>query len=346
MLGRRVPLRGRRRRYGRIGLVTLIAFCFGAVQANAAFASFPRSRELDNFAAALSLNPRWITPALGEGAMALDLAATPHQLTGTNGLFDAALWPATYGRSVEVWATIARSGTGDALLYADVAGGTSASGRVTRGYFADFGGTASGGSRSEVSIWRIDGVKTERWLTLASSPYIELQPGDQIGLSNSRGVIIAWYRPAGGSWRAVVSTTDSRYTRGRIGLEAIPGVDYGFSAFGGGTPSAPVRSRRTTVTVSSSRPTVTVGQRVTYTATVRPAPARAAGRVAFLDGYDVIAGCAARPIRSGGRASCTVTYGAVGKHAVTVRYTGSSNGTIAGSSGTPGVVVRVTRRQP
>jgi hypothetical protein len=339
-------LRVGHRRYGRIALGALIAFGSGTIQSDAALASFPSSRELDNFAAELSPNPGWITPALGEGAMHLDAAAEPHQFAGTNGVFDAALWPATYGRSVEVWATIARSGKGDALLYADVAGGATISGRVTRGYFADFGGTASSGSRSEVSIWRIDGVKAERNLTATSSPFIQLQPGDQIGLSNNRGVIIAWYRPAGGSWRAVVSTTDSRYARGRIGLEAIPGVDYGFSAFGGGTPSAPVRSRRTTITVTSPRATVTVGQRVTYTATVTPAPSRAAGRVAFLDDYKVIAGCAARPVKAGGRASCTVAYLAVGRHAVTVLYTGSPNGTVAGSTSARAAVVRVARRHP
>src|SRR5579859_6892702 len=197
-------LRRGHRAYGRIALVALIAFGSGAIQADAAFASFPSSPELDNFAADLAPPPGWITPALGEGAMRLDTTATPHQLTGTAGVFDAALWTPSYGRSVEAWATIARSGTGAADLYADVGGGSSASGRVTRGYFADFGGTTSGGSRSEVSIWRIDGVRTERVLTLTSSPYVQPQPGDQIGLSNNRGVIIAWYRPAGGSWRAVV----------------------------------------------------------------------------------------------------------------------------------------------
>ena len=328
----------------RIALVALIAFCAAVIPASAALASFPSSPELDDFAADASPNPLWITPALGEGAMSLNLTATPHQFTGTDGRFDAAIWNASYGRSVEVWATIARSGTGDAALYADVAGGSSSSGRVTSGYFADFGGTASGGSRSQVSIWRIDGVRAERRLTLTGSPYVQLQPGDQIGLSNNRGVIIAWYRPAGSSWRALVSTTDSRYARGRIGLEAIPGVDYGFGAFGGGAPSAPVRSRRTTIAISSPAATVTVGRRVTYTATVRPAPSHAAGRVAFLEGFTVIAGCEARPITAGGRATCTVTYRAAGTHAVDALYTGSPSGALAGSGDTRAAVVHVARR--
>jgi Bacterial Ig-like domain (group 3) len=336
-------LRGRHRRYARTALVALIAFACAAIQASAALASFPSSPELDNFAADLSPAPQWITPALGEGAMSLDVAATPHQFTGTNGQFDAAIWNATYGRSVQVWATIARGGTGDASLYADVAGGSSASARVSRGYFADFGGTASGGSRSEVSIWRIDSTRAETRLTLTGSPYVQLAPGDQIGLSNNRGAIVAWYRPAGGAWRAVLSTTDSRYTLGRIGLEALPGADYGFSAFGGGTPSAPVKSRRTTITVSSPLATVSVGRRVRYTATVSPAPSRSGGRVAFLDGYTVIPGCEARPVKAGGRATCTVTYHAAGKHAVNALYTGSPSATLVGSAGTRAAVVRVTR---
>jgi Bacterial Ig-like domain (group 3) len=336
----------RRHRRVRIVLVALIAFACAAIQAGAASASFPSSSELDNFATAFSPNPQWITPALGEGSMYLDAGVTPHQFTGTGGQFDAALWNVAYSSPVQVWATIARSGTGDASLYADVAGGTSGSAHATHGYFADFGGGASEGSPSQVSIWRIDGAGDERKLTFTSSPYTQLQPGDQIGLSDKRGVIIAWDRPAGRSWRAVVSTTDSRYTSGRIGLEAIPGGDYGFSAFGGGTPSAPVTSTRTMIAISSSQATVTVGQRVTYTATVKPAPSLPGGRVAFLVGDGVIAGCAAQPIKAGGQARCTVTYPAVGKHVVDALYTGSPNGAFAGSTDTRAAVVRVVHHRP
>ncbi len=334
-------LRPRHPRCVRIALLALIAFAFTAIQANAAFASFPSSPELDNFAADSLLNPSWITPALGEGPMVLDVNETPHQLTGTNGQFNAALWNATYTHPVEAWATIARSGMGDANLYIDVTGGTSGSVHPDSAYFVDFGAPASGGSRSEVTIWRVDGVNDEKALTFASAPYGQLQPGDQIGLSNNGGALIAWYRPAGGSWRAVVSTTDDAYTSGRIAIEDLPGGDYGFSAFGGGISSAPVASTRTTTTIASSRTSATVGQPVTYTATVSPAPRLPGGTVAFLESDRLIAGCAAQPVDAGGHARCTVTYAGFGTHSADALYTGSPDGAFAGSQNNPPAVVKI-----
>jgi Bacterial Ig-like domain (group 3) len=334
-------LRRRHARCVRIALLALIAFASAAIPASAAFASFPSSPELDNFATDVSTNPSWITPALGEGPMYVDVNETPHEFTGTNGQFAAALWNVTYASPVEVWATIGRSGTGDANLYADVAGGTSGSAHPTSAYFADFGGAASGGSSSQVSIWRVDGVNDEKRLTFTSSPYTQLQSGDQIGLSNNGGVIIAWYRPVGGSWRAVVSTTDSTYTSGRIALEDIPGGDYGFADFGGGISSAPVTSRRTTTAIGSSKPRINAGQQVTYTATVSPVPSLPAGTVAFVEGGAAIAGCGAQPINAAGQASCTATYAAYGEQAVNALYTGSPDGAFAGSTNTSPAVVSV-----
>ncbi|MBV9334422.1 MAG: Ig-like domain repeat protein [Solirubrobacterales bacterium] len=345
-LGRRRPLIGSSRlrwprRSLRIGLLALLTFATAAVQATAAWASFPSSPQLDNFAADSSQSPHWITPALGEGSMYLDVAATPHQFTGTSGLFAGALWDSTYANPVEAWTTIARSGTGDASLYVDVTGGTSGSVHPNSAYFADFGGASSQGSRSQVSIWRVDGVDAERRLTFASSPFTQLQPGDQIGMSNNAGVIIAWYRPAGGSWRAVVSITDTRYSSGRIAVEDIPGGDYGFTAFGGGTSAAPVASTHTTTSIASSRTNVNVGQSVTYTATVSPAPRLPGGTIAFLDGGQLIAGCAAQAVDAAGHASCATSYAAFGTHVVDALYTGSPDGAFAGSTNTPPAVVTV-----
>lgn len=335
-------------RGARIALLAVIAFASVTIPADAALASFPSSPQLDNFTTDLSTNPSWITPALGEGPLYVDVNETPHAFTGTNGLFAAALWNVTYANPVEVWATIGRSGTGDANLYADVAGGTSGSVHPTSAYFADFGGAASRGSRSQVSIWRVDGINDERRLTFTNSSFAQLQPGDQIGLSINRGAIIAWYRPAGGSWRAVVSITDSNYTSGRIALEDIPGGDYGFSAFGGGSAAAPVASRRTTITIASSRAIVTAGQRVTYTATVKPAPSLRGGRVAFIQRAQGVAipGCAAQPINARGHASCTTKYAGLGVHFVNAIYIGSSNGAFAGSTTKRSAVVRVIRKKP
>jgi Bacterial Ig-like domain (group 3) len=328
------------RRRRAIVIVALVAFTTLTFGASTAWGSFPSSPTLDNFTLDASLNPNWTTPALGDNEMQLDPAL--HDLVGTGGTWAAARWMASFSNPVEAWATIYSGGVNDAVLYGDVAGGGSGAAHPTGGYFADFGGSASVGSPSEVSIWRINGVNNETKLTVVPAPYSNLQAGDQIGLSINKGVIIAWYRPSGRSWSAVVSTVDSTYTNGRIAIEAIPGDAYGFSVFGGGTPSAPVRSKHTTTSIAASASSLTIRQHVTYTATVAPTPRVPRGTVAFLDRGRPIPGCIAKTINGKGKATCSVTYNAPATHAVRALYTGSLNGAFAGSRATLPAIVRVT----
>jgi hypothetical protein len=324
-----------------VALVALVAFGAFTVLAPPASASFPSSPTLDNFASDSALNPSWITPALGESGMHLD--TTAHEFTSSSGSWAGALWNTPFSGPVEAWATIHRAGTGGALLYANVAGGTSETLHPSGGYFASFGGTEPVGSPNTVSIWRVDGVNNETSLTDVPSPFPSLQAGDQIGLSINNGVIIAWYKPSGGSWTAVVSTVDTKYTGGRLAMEAIPGMLYGFSVFGGGTPASPVQSSRTTTAIDSSTSSVNIGQPVTYTATVVPSPSAPAGTVAFLDGDVVIPACETQALNAHGQATCAVAYPALGTHVVSALYTGSPNGAFAGSTNIPDATVHVTQ---
>jgi Bacterial Ig-like domain (group 3) len=317
----------RRARRIRLAIVIVAAAAFGsfATGASAAFASFPTSPLLDNFATDGSINPKWITPALGEGAMMLDPAA--HEMTGTDpGAWDVALWSASFTGPVEVWATINRAGSNDAALYADVVlAPTGANARASEGYFVDFGGTASGGSLSQVLILRINDVNTITTLNAANSPYVNLQAGDQIGMSVTNGTITARYKPVGGSWSSVVSAVDNTYTSGAIALEDIPGVAYGFSAFGGGTPSSPVTSpsagagRATTTTLRMSSATPAVGAAVRYIARVSPAPD--GGTVSFTSDGATIGRCTGRAVKDG-IATCQVAYAAPGTHRIGAAYSG------------------------
>ena len=324
-------------------LLTLTAFGVLATGNGRASAApvFPTTPMLDNFATDTGLSAHLTTPALGEGMVRLDSAN--HELTGVDSNnWDAAIWNPPFTSPVEAWATIKRAGINDAALYANVIGGDSGTVHDSSGYFVDFGGTASGGSPSAVSLWRIDGPETEVELTSAPSPSAELHAGDEIGLSDSAtGVLVAWYKPSGGSWSAVVSAQDSTYTSGNIALEAIPGTDYGFSNFGGGSPAMPVQSAITTTTsIAASAAGVTAGQPVSYTATVSPAPD--GGTVSFADNGVAIPDCGARPVNGSGTATCTVTYTTAGKHVVTAVYTGSSDGKFAGSTNGPDAIVVVT----
>jgi hypothetical protein len=336
---RQNPQRLRPRRLG-AALAALVASGALAVAAPAAAASFPSSPTLDNFAVDGSLNPGWITPALGESGMQLDPVA--HEFTSSSGSWAGALWSTPFSSPVEVWAIIHRSGVGGALLYADVAGGTSDVMHPTSGYFVGFGATEPVGSSVRVSIWRIDGMESEKLLTSVNQPFVGLQPGDQIGLSIDKGVIIAWYKPSGGSWTAEVSTFDTRYTGGRIALEAIPGANYGFSQFGGGTPASPVKTATTKTSISASASGATIGKAVTYTAKVTPIPPAPSGTVAFEDGDVVIPNCQAQALNRHGQATCTMTYQAFGTHVVSALYAGSPNGMLAGSTNGPDATVHVT----
>ena len=141
-----------------------------------------------------------------------------------------------------------------------------------------------------------------------------------------------------------MSWHDPLYPSGNIAVEAIPGADYGFSNFGGGTPSTPVQSTITTTSIQSSTSSVNLGQPVIYTATVTPAPD--GGTVAFADAGVPIPGCAAQTINSGGTATCAVTYTAPGSHVVTAVYSGSPDGAFAGSDNIPDATVGVIQPKP
>jgi hypothetical protein len=312
-------------------LSVIATFALGASQAMAA-GTFGTSPVLDNFTTDTTLSPDWTTPALGEPAMELD--TTGHDFTGTVDDWSAALWNETvYTNPVEVWSTISTAGTGDANLYADVTGGSSGTIHPTGAYFADFGGSASGGAPDSVSLWRTDGGTSPIELSFAPAPYTtDLAAGDSIGLSVSGGVVTAWYKPSGSStWSAVVSAADSTYTSGNIAIEAIPASTYGFSDFGGGIST--VSSLQTSTTLGPATSTITAGQQVTYTANVSPTPSPG-GTVEFIDDATnaVLTGCGAEAVDVSGDATCSQTYDTPGTYAVDAIYVGDSDGSYAGST--------------
>ena len=242
------------------------------------------------------------------------LDSANHELTGVDANnWDAAIWNPPFTSPVEVWATIKRAGINDAALYANVIGGGSGTVHDSSGYFVDFGGTASGGSPARCPCGGSTGPKPKSSSRLRRHRPQNYTPGTRSGCRTAAtGVLVAWYKPSGGSWSAVVSAQDSTYTSGNIALEAIPGTAYGFSNFGGGSPAVPVQSAITTTTsIAPSAAGVTAGQPVTYTATVSPAPD--GGTVSFADNGVAIPDCGARPVNGSGTATCTVDLHSCGK---------------------------------
>ena len=95
------------------------------------------------------------------------------------------------------------------------------------------------------------------------------------------------------------------------------GPDQGSLVVSGPTP---VGVASTTTALSSAPNPSRAGQKVTYTATVVPAPA--GGTVTFADNGAVVGGCRAVPVGARGRATCSTTYKVVGEHLVQAAFSG------------------------
>ena len=80
----------------------------------------------------------------------------------------------------------------------------------------------------------------------------------------------------------------------------------------------------TATSLQSSAEPSTVGQQVTYTATVSPTPD--GGTVSFTDGGSTISGCGSVGVNtSTGDATCSSTYSAVGSHTIQASYSGETD---------------------
>jgi len=78
----------------------------------------------------------------------------------------------------------------------------------------------------------------------------------------------------------------------------------------------------TTTTLASSANPSTVGQAVTYTATV--SPAAATGAITFKEGGVAIPGCTKKAVTPGTATTCTTTYSVAGWHSIIAVYSGDN----------------------
>jgi hypothetical protein len=134
-------------------------------------------------------------------------------------------------------------------------------------------------------------------------------------------------KPSGQSATVACSTS---FAASRVQLTATFTPTAGSVLKGSASPADGMTvgpdSTSTSLQVSS---TVNVGAGTTYTASVVPpterlGPVQPTGSIQFLDAGQPIAACASQPL-SAGAASCSVTYGAAGAHAISARYVGDGN---------------------
>jgi hypothetical protein len=119
-------------------------------------------------------------------------------------------------------------------------------------------------------------------------------------------------------------------TAGGHGITAVYSGDNDYAASRSPALTQTVNKKTTTTAVSSSLDPSTVGQAVTYTATVSAAVAT--GTVEFKQAGATISGCAAQAVSSG-TATCTVADLAVGWYGITAVYSGDSDYGRSTSSG-------------
>ncbi len=130
----------------------------------------------------------------------------------------------------------------------------------------------------------------------------------------------------------------AKATVGGHGITAVYSGDGNYAASWSPALTQTVKKKTTTTEVSSSLDPSTIGQAVTFTATV--SAAAATGTVEFTQAGVAIGGCSAQ-IVSSGTASCTVANLAAGGHWVTAVYSGDSN---YGSSTSSGLTQTVNKK--
>jgi hypothetical protein len=116
---------------------------------------------------------------------------------------------------------------------------------------------------------------------------------------------------------------------GTCSLTADAAVTPGYADSGPVTFSLTIVAAPTTASVVSSLNPSTIGQQVTYTATVTvnsPSTGTPTGSVEFFDGGSAISGCASETLSgtSTDTATCAVTYAASGNNTITAEYLGST----------------------
>jgi adhesin/invasin len=157
--------------------------------------------------------------------------------------------------------------------------------------------------------------------------------------------------PVAGSGQSVNVTCQTSFSASTSPeqLTAVFSAADGSSVAGSTSPpvSLPVGPDSTSTSLDVSNPTVKVGAKAQYTATVTPShagPVKPSGSVAFLDGGKPIASCATQPLGASSAATCTVTYTAAGGHTITARYGG--DGSFSGSASSPPQQVTVRTSPP
>lgn len=197
--------------------------------------AFPSTSVLDNFTGTNGTDlpvysSNWQTAPTG----GVNLEIQSNAATGTAAASNNTnSWATSYGPDCEVYVTITTKPADGNILLLLARGVQETSLATADGYclrFAPVAGTDT------ITIQRIDnGAQT----SISSAFSQEVSNGDSIGLEIIGNTLTAYYKPSGGAWTSLGSTTDSTYTTaGKIGL-LTSSTTIRLDDFGGGTYVAP-----------------------------------------------------------------------------------------------------------
>ncbi len=196
-------------------------------------------------------------------------------------------------------------------------------------------------------------TQTPQTIAFYNSSYTTTMTSDSTTFG--AGTYQLYARGSGGGAITYGSLTSSVCTVSLVGLVTLLGAGTctltgdaaateGYTDSGVSDFTLTIGQAATSVTVTSSSNPSTIGQQVTYTATVAvtaPATGTPSGSVEYFDGGTLIGTCTAQPlsVSSPDTATCAVTYGSSGGHTIAAQYLGNSN--FAASATSPSITQTV-----
>jgi hypothetical protein len=294
--------------------------------------------------------PATSPPARYSASMAYDSASGSVVLFGGSGsggaLSDTWTWNGT------TWTQQTPATSPSARSYGTMAYDSASSNVVL------FGGSGSGGALGDTCTWN---GTTWTQQTPATSPparsaatmAYHSASGSVLlfgGLGSSSTAIGDTWTWDGTTWtqQTTISRPSARFWAS-MAYDSASGSVVLFGGFNGSnlddeTWTWNAAATTATTLASSSNPS-SVGQKVTYTATVSPAPD--GGTMAFTDDTATLAGCGAVVVNtSTGNATCTTSYSSSGSHSIMASFGGDANYVASSGSLTQQVTTTVQESSP
>jgi hypothetical protein len=205
-------------------------------------------------------------------------------------------------------------------------------GPLTAMAYADAGATPTSSSVALSSSVRsaVANQKVTLTATVTSTDPTASPSGTVTFLNGSTAISGCGNEPIAPSTQSVTTTCDTSFSAQSATLSAVFAPDSSSVVLGSTSPTAVLAvGKSSSATSIRAAKQVRAGTRVTYAAVVavpggRGGPARASGKVAFLDGGRPISACAGRPFTRL-VATCATRYTFAGSHTITAHYLGDAN---------------------